>query len=78
MKKKNLSNKGFTLIEILIVITLIIIIAGIALPRFVGVSDEGKRAKASAELRTLQTALESYILNSKQLSNKLLSLSTRL
>jgi prepilin-type N-terminal cleavage/methylation domain-containing protein len=56
-------QRGFTLLEILVVISLIILIAGIALPRFAGVTDEGKRAKAAAELRTVQTALESYLLN---------------
>ena len=61
--KNRKHERGFTLLEILVVITLILIIAGIALPRFAGVSDEGKRAKASAELKTLQTALESYLLN---------------
>ncbi len=61
--KNRKCKRGFTLLEILVVITLIIIIAGIALPRFKGVSDEGRRAKAAAELKTLQTALESYILN---------------
>ena len=57
------NEKGFTLLEILVVITLILIIAGIALPRFAGVSDEGRKAKAKAELRTIQTGLESYLLN---------------
>ncbi|OGW85137.1 MAG: hypothetical protein A3C35_03195 [Omnitrophica bacterium RIFCSPHIGHO2_02_FULL_46_11] len=57
------SEKGFTLIEILVVITLILIIAGIALPRFAGVTDEGRKAKAKAELKTVQSALESYLLN---------------
>ena len=56
-------KKGFTLIEILVVITLILIIAGIALPRFAGVTDEGRKAKAKAELKTVQAALESYLLN---------------
>jgi len=59
-----MSENGFTLLEILVVITLILIIAGIALPRFAGVTDEGRKAKAKGELRTLQTALESYLLNS--------------
>ena len=62
LAKKSNSQAGFTLLEILVVITLIIIIAGIAIPRFSGVSDEGKRAKAAAEVKTLQTALESYLL----------------
>lgn len=59
---KPLGSKGFTLIEILVVVTLILIIAGIAIPRFSGVSDEGKKAKASAELKTIQAALESYLI----------------
>ncbi len=57
------ANSGFTLLEILVVISLILIIAGIALPRFAGVGDEGRKAKAKAELKTVQTALESYLLN---------------
>ena len=56
------NNSGFTLLEILVVLTLILIIVGIAIPRFAGVSDEGRKSKAAAELRTLQTALESYLL----------------
>ena len=58
------TERGFTLLEILVVITLILIIAGIALPRFAGVTDEGRKAKAKGELKTLQTGLESYLLNS--------------
>lgn len=56
-------KRGFTLLEVLIVIAIVIIIAGIALPRFIGVSEEGKRARAKGDLRVLQTAVESYILN---------------
>ena len=62
MKSRKAKN-GFTLLEILVVITLILIIAGIALPLFAGVTDEGRKAKAKGELRTVQTALESYLLN---------------
>ena len=54
---------GFTLLEVLIVVAIIIIIAGIALPRFLGVSEQGKKARALGDLRVLQTALESYILS---------------
>ena len=61
--KRSRCESGFTLLEILVVITLILIIAGIALPRFIGVGDEGRKAKGKAELRTVQTALESYLLN---------------
>jgi len=54
------SNKGFTILELLIVIAVIAILVGIALPRFKGMKDEGNYAKAKGELRTLQTAAESY------------------
>lgn len=56
-------RKGFTLIELLIVIMVIAILIGIALPRFGGMRDEGNTTKAAAELRTLQTAVESYYIH---------------
>jgi len=54
------SRKGFTILELLIVIAVIAILVGIALPRFKGMQDEGNIAKAKGELRMLQTAVESY------------------
>jgi general secretion pathway protein G len=56
-------KKGFTLIELLIVIAVIAILIGIALPRFRGMQEEGNIAKAKTELRTLQTAVESYYIH---------------
>ncbi len=55
--------KGFTLIELLIVVAVISILISIALPRFKGMRDEGNIAKAKGELRTLQTAAESYYIH---------------
>ena len=54
------SKKGFTIIELLIVIAVIAILVGIALPRFKGMRDEGNITRAKGELRTLQSAVESY------------------
>jgi len=56
-------KRGFTLIELLIVIAVISILIGIALPRFKGMQEEGLIAKAKGELRTLQTAVESYYIH---------------
>ena len=56
-------KKAFTLIELLIVIAVISILIGIALPRFKGMQDEGNIAKSKGELRTLQSALESYYIH---------------
>ncbi len=56
-------KKGFTIIELLVVIAVIAILVGIALPRFKGMQDEGNISKAKAELRTLQSAIESYYIH---------------
>ena len=56
-------RKGFTIIELLIVIAVISILVGIALPRFRGMREEGLIAQAKGELRTIQTALESYFIH---------------
>ena len=53
-------NKGFTLIEMLIVIVIITALIGIALPRLRSMQSEGDYAKARGELRTLQVAVESF------------------
>ena len=54
------NKKGFTIIELLIVIAVIAILVGIALPRFKGMRDEGNITRATGELRSLQSAVESY------------------
>lgn len=58
-------RKGFTLLELLMVIMVIAILIGIALPRFRGMVEEGNIAKAKGELRTLQTAVESYYMHNE-------------
>jgi len=56
-------RSSFTLIELLIVIAVISILIGIALPRFRGMQDEGNIARVKGELRTLQTAIESFYIH---------------
>lgn len=54
------NNRGFTIVELLVVITVIAILLGIAIPRFKGMQQEGNMTKAKAELKSLQTAVESW------------------
>ncbi len=56
-------RRGFTLIELMIVISVMAILMGIALPYFKGMQDEGKSAKAAGELRTLTTGIESFYIH---------------
>jgi len=61
--KTLLGEKGFTLIEMLLVLTLIAAIVGIALPSFRSMQQEGNMTRAQGDLRTLQTATESYYIH---------------
>ena len=56
-------KRAFTLIELMIVMAVMAILVGIALPRFKGMREEGNIAKAQGELRTLKTAVESYAIH---------------
>lgn len=51
---------GYTLMELLIVITIIGVLLGIAVVNLQGTPDEARIAAASQEIRTLSTALDMY------------------
>ena len=60
MIKKYQANKGFTLIELMIVVAIIGIIASIALPAYQNSVQKAKRADAQGALLGLANALERY------------------
>ena len=57
---KKLNQHGFTLVEIIIVISVIAILVTIAVPTFQGMQQEGQISKSESELQTLKTAILSY------------------
>ena len=57
------SNKGFALIELLVVVAVIMIIAAIAIPNLLRSKIAANEASAVATLRTLNTASVSYSTN---------------
>jgi type II secretion system protein G len=72
-----MGRKGFTLIEMMIVIVVIAILVGMLLPSFRGTQDEAAEQRARSELRTLATAVESYFIhNSNTLPANLTALIT--
>ena len=53
-------RKGFMLLELIIVVAIIGILAAVAIPNFVGMTDEAKVAKIQSDLSTIGTAMEFY------------------
>ena len=60
MRKLSKKNEGFTLIELLIVVAIIGIIAGIAIPNFLGARTKARVTRVFADMRAIADALESY------------------
>lgn len=54
------SNKGFTLIELMVVISIIAILVAIALPRFAEARRSANTAKIAADLRSIDSAITMY------------------
>jgi len=60
LSSKTLARQAFTLIELLIVITIIAILASLVLAAAGSVQKKGARSRAEAEIKAVEAALESY------------------
>ena len=54
------NTKGFTLIELMIVVVIIGILAAIAIPNFIAMQNRAKEGSTKANMHTLQLAAEDY------------------
>jgi type II secretion system protein G len=56
------NEKGFTLIELMVVLVILGLLVGIVVPRVLDLRDDALKGTAKANLRTLRTELDLYYL----------------
>lgn len=60
MKSRKKSNKGFTLVELIIVIIILGILAALAIPQFSASTDDAKKATLQGDLAVMRNAVSLY------------------
>ncbi|MBI4666537.1 MAG: type II secretion system major pseudopilin GspG [Nitrospinae bacterium] len=55
-----IGRRGFTLIEILVVVVILGILATVIVPRIMGRPEEARMAKAKVDIKSIETALHMY------------------
>lgn len=63
MDRKEWARAGFTLIEIMVVIIILGLLAGLVIPRLVGRTEEAKRTQVKLQIRNLEQALKLFKLD---------------
>ncbi|HLG99962.1 MAG TPA: type II secretion system major pseudopilin GspG [Bryobacteraceae bacterium] len=63
MKRRNRFQAGVTLIEMMVVVTIIALFAALVLPKMIGQADRARRTAARAQINAYMTALGSYKLD---------------
>lgn len=64
MNKHRWDSHGFTLIELMVVIVILGILAGLIIPRIMGRPEEARQMKAQIQIESIETALKLYKLDS--------------
>lgn len=63
MSPNKLNDWGFTLIELMVVIVILGVLAGLIIPRIMGRPEEARQMKARIQMESIETALKLYKLD---------------
>jgi general secretion pathway protein G len=63
MRYVSKNQGGFTLIELMVVIVILGVLAGLIIPRIMGRPEEARRMKARVQIESMETALKLYKLD---------------
>lgn len=66
LHKRTKGDKGFTLIELIVVIAVLGVLATLIIPRVVGVQSDAETAAMDANARIIKNALERYYLDNDE------------
>lgn len=77
MGKRQKRKGGFTLVELIVILTILAILAGLLIPALTGYIDKAKQKRIVAEIRMLQTeAVEFYAEHSADLKGDIVTLAS--
>lgn len=62
LKKKQPHKRGFTLIELIVVMAVIAILVLLAAPKFLGYSDKTKTTQITSDIKVLETQIDEYVM----------------
>ncbi|MGI6629229.1 MAG: competence type IV pilus major pilin ComGC [Bacillota bacterium] len=60
LKKIIKNERGFTLVELMVVVSILAILSSIAIPRFTGQKQKAEEMKTNADIAILQNAVDMY------------------
>ena len=61
MGKERSNNRGFTLLELMLVCLLVMVLATLAIPMYNMGVDRAKNSRARSEIRTIEGAVNAYV-----------------
>ena len=62
-KKQNTDQRGFTLVELLLVLVILALIAGLVLPGIIGKAESAKAKASSSQISRISMSVESFYLD---------------